>query len=146
MSESTEKQSIDAPQAARPEVAKAVADQVQPEKSASKAERGKEADKTQAETCGRPMHRIPAGAGGGAFRKRKAHSDRVSSAIGTGVGRALVQHAIAQAGSLGAARVIIQGDPNASDFYIAAGGRQIGSREAGSIEGRFLPLFEIALR
>ena len=66
--------------------------------------------------------------------------------IGTGVGRALVQHAIAQARSLGFARMIIQGDPNASDFYMAAGGRQIGNRESGSIEGRFLPLFEIALR
>ena len=68
------------------------------------------------------------------------------SSIGTGVGRSLVQHAIAQARALGAARMIIQGDPNAGDFYVAAGGRQIGSRASGSIAGRFLPLFEIALR
>lgn len=68
------------------------------------------------------------------------------TSIGTGVGRSLMQHAISQARTLGAARLIIQGDPNASDFYVAAGGRQIGSRESGSIEGRFLPLFAIALR
>lgn len=67
------------------------------------------------------------------------------SAIGTGVGRLLMLHAIDAARTLGQSRMIIQGDPNASDFYVAAGGRQIGCRESGSISGRLLPLFEISL-
>jgi GNAT superfamily N-acetyltransferase len=67
------------------------------------------------------------------------------ASIGTGVGRALIQHAIGQATVLGCSRLIIQGDPNASGFYVAAGGRQIGSRESGSIAGRYLPVFEIGL-
>jgi hypothetical protein len=29
------------------------------------------------------------------------------------------------------------------DFYRTVGARQVGSRESGSIPGRFLPLFEI---
>lgn len=66
--------------------------------------------------------------------------------IGTGVGRALMQHAIDRAQALGFSRMLIQGDPHASGFYAAAGGRQIGTRESGSIAGRFLPLFEIVLR
>ncbi len=65
--------------------------------------------------------------------------------IGTGVGRALIQHAIGTAAKFGAARLIIQGDPNATDFYVAAGAKQIGERESGSIPGRFLPVFEIEL-
>ncbi len=63
--------------------------------------------------------------------------------IGTGVGRSLIQHAVSSLSRQGAARLIIQGDPNATDFYVAAGARQIGSRESGSIPGRYLPLFEI---
>ena len=63
--------------------------------------------------------------------------------IGTGVGRSLIQRAVRSLSRQGAARLIIQGDPNANDFYVAAGARQIGSRESGSISGRYLPLFEI---
>lgn len=68
------------------------------------------------------------------------------ASIGTGVGRSLIRHAIDTAKGCGFSRMAIQGDPHASDFYVAAGGRPIGTRESGSIPGRFLPLFEIALR
>lgn len=66
--------------------------------------------------------------------------------IGTGIGRALITHAKRMLSEHGAARLIIQGDPNATQFYVAAGGRRIGARESGSIPGRHLPLFEIELR
>ncbi len=63
--------------------------------------------------------------------------------IGCGVGRSLLRHATEGLSRLGASRLIIQGDPNASRFYRAAGAVQVGERESGSIPGRFLPLFEI---
>lgn len=66
--------------------------------------------------------------------------------IGTGIGRALITHAKHTLSQRGAARLIIQGDPNATLFYVAAGGRKIGARESGSIPGRHLPLFEIEIR
>ena len=66
--------------------------------------------------------------------------------IGTGIGRSLMQHAIRTATQCGAARLVIQGDPNANDFYIAAGARQTGNRESISIPGRFLPVFEIDIK
>jgi predicted N-acetyltransferase YhbS len=65
--------------------------------------------------------------------------------IGVGIGRMLIQHAVQKLSRRGAKRLIIQGDPHASEFYIAAGARQIGTRESGSISGRHLPLFEIEL-
>ena len=68
------------------------------------------------------------------------------SAIGRGIGKALIQHAIATASGRGAKRMQIQGDPNATAFYVAAGARQVGERASGSIPGRRLPLFEIELK
>lgn len=65
--------------------------------------------------------------------------------IGAGVGLSLIQHTINALSELGARRLIIQGDPNASHFYVAAGARQTGSRESNSIPGRYLPLFEIEI-
>ena len=65
--------------------------------------------------------------------------------IGSGVGRRLVDDAIAVARSKGFSRIRIQGDPNAEGFYLAIGARRAGERESGSIPGRFLPLFEISL-
>jgi hypothetical protein len=47
---------------------------------------------------------------------------------------------------MGATKLIIQGDPNAERFYIAAGGVRTGTRESASIPGRFLPTFAIDLR
>lgn len=65
--------------------------------------------------------------------------------IGTGIGRKLIEHAKLVAVQLGATRMIIQGDPHAERFYIAAGGVLTGSRESDSIPGRFLPTFCIDL-
>ena len=66
--------------------------------------------------------------------------------IGKGIGRALMQHAVALLSAQRASRLIIQGDPHATDFYLAAGARQTGQRESGSIPGRYLPLFEIRIQ
>jgi N-acetylglutamate synthase-like GNAT family acetyltransferase len=66
--------------------------------------------------------------------------------IGTGIGRGLMQHALAQFDDSGLARLIIQADPNATGFYEAAGARRIGESPSQSIEGRMLPLYEIDKR
>jgi len=64
--------------------------------------------------------------------------------IGCGYGRALMEHALAEARATEhIERLVIQADPNASRFYEAAGGRLIGERRSGSIPGRMLPLYEI---
>lgn len=66
-------------------------------------------------------------------------------AIGTGVGRQLIEDAIREARQRDYDRIVIQGDPNAEGFYLAIGAKRAGERESGSIPGRFLPLFEIDL-
>lgn len=63
--------------------------------------------------------------------------------IGDGVGSLLIQHAVRRLSERGVKRLIIQGDPHATEFYLAAGARQVGARESESIPGRNLPLFEI---
>ena len=65
--------------------------------------------------------------------------------IGKGVGRTLLQQAIREIDERGGRKVLIQGDPNAERFYLAAGARQVGTRESESIPGRHLPLFELAV-
>ncbi len=65
--------------------------------------------------------------------------------IGTGVGRALIRHALQAVAGAGGRELLIQGDPNAEKFYCAAGGKLIGTRESASIPGRFLPLFAISV-
>lgn len=66
--------------------------------------------------------------------------------IGRGIGRALIQHAIRTTAARGAATLLIQGDPHATRFYEAAGGRETGKRESNSIPGRYLPVFEVDVR
>ncbi len=66
-------------------------------------------------------------------------------AIGQGYGRALISHAKTTAKAMGAKTMIIQGDPNATPFYQAIGGKLTGERESASIPGRFLPTFELDL-
>jgi len=66
--------------------------------------------------------------------------------IGSGIGRDLIRHALHLVATKSGTRLTIQGDPNADRFYRAAGARQIGSRESGSVPGRFLPLFEIRIQ
>ena len=66
--------------------------------------------------------------------------------IGKGIGRTLLQNALKVVAERSGESVLIQGDPSAEKFYLAAGGTQIGTRESGSICGRHLPLFEILIR
>jgi GNAT superfamily N-acetyltransferase len=69
-----------------------------------------------------------------------------SKHIGKGIGRALMQHALTVVAAKSGESVLIQGDPNAEKFYLAAGAKRVGTRESGSISGRSLPLFEILIR
>lgn len=65
----------------------------------------------------------------------------VPAKIGTGIGRRLIEHAKEQVVTNGGSCLLIQGDPNAAEFYRAAGARLTGQRESQSIPGRYLPLF-----
>ncbi|MEP5570105.1 MAG: GNAT family N-acetyltransferase [Halioglobus sp.] len=65
--------------------------------------------------------------------------------IGTGVGKALIKHAIAFVAHQGFDRLIINSDPNAERFYLAAGAILIGEEESNSIKGRYLPVLSIPL-
>ena len=69
----------------------------------------------------------------------------VPEAIGRGYGRALVEHAVGKAREIGAATMVIHGDPNAEGFYLAMGAVAAGLRESQSIRGRYLPTFAIRL-
>ncbi|HLX08512.1 MAG TPA: GNAT family N-acetyltransferase [Thermoanaerobaculia bacterium] len=66
--------------------------------------------------------------------------------IGNGLGRALFEHAVATARSLGAAVMDIEAEPYAEPFYRHMGARRTGER-TGRIEDqpRVLPLLELAL-
>ncbi|GAB3011846.1 GNAT family N-acetyltransferase [Bowmanella dokdonensis] len=65
--------------------------------------------------------------------------------IGKGIGRRLMDAVKELMRQTGVTRLVIQGDPNADAFYLAAGARQIGQRESASIKGRVLPLFELTV-
>lgn len=65
--------------------------------------------------------------------------------IGKGFGRLLAEHAKYVASTMGGTTLIIQGDPNAERFYLSMGGVLTGSKESGSIPGRFLPIFSVDL-
>ncbi len=67
------------------------------------------------------------------------------ASIGKGYGRCLIEHAKITATNLGASILVIQADPNAKNFYIAAGGILTGVKESASILGRYLPTFIIHL-
>lgn len=60
--------------------------------------------------------------------------------IGSGIGTAMMHHAVAQACRLGAGTLAIQADPRAEGFYRARGARRVGTGESGSVPGRCLPL------
>lgn len=62
--------------------------------------------------------------------------------IGTGVGRALWQHAVEVAGGLGFEHLTLEADPGAEPFYLAMGARRRGVVPSGSIAGRVIPLLE----
>lgn len=65
--------------------------------------------------------------------------------IGTGVGRALLAHALAQAASRGGRRLIIQSDPFAEGFYLAMGAVRVGSKASAVDASRMLPLMEVRI-
>ena len=67
-------------------------------------------------------------------------------AIGTGVGRALLDHARGVARSLGASELIIDADPNAEGFYLACGARLVGAIDApiDNAPLRTLPVFRLS--
>ena len=65
--------------------------------------------------------------------------------IRTGVGRALLTHAIIEARRRGAQRLTILADPYAAGFYERNGARLIGEAPSDAIPGRSLPLYEVKL-
>jgi GNAT superfamily N-acetyltransferase len=67
------------------------------------------------------------------------------TAIGKGVGRALVTHAMAEARRLGHSVLAIQSDPYAAPFYRSLGAREVGALESESVPGRMLPLLKLDL-
>jgi GNAT superfamily N-acetyltransferase len=66
-------------------------------------------------------------------------------AMGQGTGRALVQHAAAHAQSLGCSHILIESDPNASQFHQHCGARLVSHTES-VVEGvvRRLPILKLA--
>ena len=65
--------------------------------------------------------------------------------IGSGIGKALMDHCKGLARQLDIREIVIQGDPNAEAFYLSAGGQPCGYRESASIRGRQLPVFMIRI-
>jgi GNAT superfamily N-acetyltransferase len=65
--------------------------------------------------------------------------------VGSGVGRALWEHAVATARRLGHGALIVVSDPNAEGFYLRMGARRIGTRPSALEPGRQLPLLRFAL-
>ena len=68
-----------------------------------------------------------------------------TSAIGSGVGRALFEHAKKTAKECGGTCLEAQSDPYAEPFYLAMGARVTGRKESGSIAGRYLPMIQVEL-
>lgn len=66
-------------------------------------------------------------------------------AIGTGAGRTLWKHMLAEATRRGTERISVDSDPDAEGFYLAMGCRRIGEAPSASIAGRTLPRLELRL-
>ena len=64
--------------------------------------------------------------------------------IGSGVGKALLADASARAAEAGLTALLIESDPDAEAFYLAAGAVRIGTR-VSSATGRTLPLLRIGV-
>jgi len=64
-------------------------------------------------------------------------------AIGRGLGRALLGHALETAGESGFETLLIESDPNATGFYLAMGAEHVGHRR--SVAGRWLPLLRVGV-
>jgi GNAT superfamily N-acetyltransferase len=61
------------------------------------------------------------------------------SAIGTGVGRALLRDALSTAAGHGTGGLLVESDPNAESFYLHHGARRLGERRSATTK-RLLPL------
>ena len=66
-------------------------------------------------------------------------------AIGSGVGRALLDDALRYAARLGWSTLRVESDPGAEGFYVAHGARRVGTVPSGSVPGRELPLLELSV-
>lgn len=66
--------------------------------------------------------------------------------VGRGVGRALMDHAVALARELGHDSLTIVADPNAEGFYRRMGAQRIGSQASDVDPHRQLSLMRIMLR
>ena len=94
---------------------------------------------------------IATGVDGGDRRSRRARARRCAgyaeleqavrraSPIRSGVGRALLAHAVAEARQRGAERLTIMADPNAAGFYERNGAARIGEAPSDAVPGRPLP-------
>lgn len=65
------------------------------------------------------------------------------SKIGTGLGRAMWQDAMATATAAGFECLKIGAEPNAEGFYRKMGAERVGETPSGSIPGRTLPLMQV---
>lgn len=65
--------------------------------------------------------------------------------IGFGVGTALFEWALELSREQGAARLMIESDPEAAPFYRHMGARDAGLVPSGSIPGRLLPRLSVTL-
>ncbi len=68
-----------------------------------------------------------------------------STNIGSGIGKALLAHAMNVALDMGGTNLVLQSDPNAEGFYIANGWLLTGKQESLSFPGRYLPTFSMSL-
>jgi GNAT superfamily N-acetyltransferase len=67
--------------------------------------------------------------------------------MGTGVGRALFEHAVRRAASMGAETLKIEADPNAEGFYLRMGARRVGEITYPlNGQKRTLPLLVVEVR
>lgn len=66
-------------------------------------------------------------------------------AMGSGVGKALLEDAVLACKAMGVSKLAIAADPGAVPFYKRMGAEVIGETPSGSIAGRQLPLLELAL-
>ncbi len=67
-------------------------------------------------------------------------------AMGSGIGRALMDWLIAEARGLDLAAIDIDADPGAVGFYERMGAHRVGEAASGSIPGRRLPALTIDLK
>lgn len=68
------------------------------------------------------------------------------SAIGTGIGQALLRRASGTAARLGITSLAIESDPHAEPFYLHAGAVRTGEATSTVVAGRMLPLLTLAVQ